>query len=134
MLNPVARPQVTTTYQLTAYSAEGCRLSDRILIVVENRSRLYAPNAFSPNGDGVNDFFSIYARGDEVAEIAMRVFDRWGALVFFKEGMQANAELDGWNGMIRGRAAAPGVYVFVAEITFQDGSKEIAKGEVTLLR
>ncbi|MCP4269205.1 MAG: gliding motility-associated C-terminal domain-containing protein, partial [Candidatus Brocadiaceae bacterium] len=88
------------------------------------------PNAFSPNGDGFNDYFTLYA-GKSVKMIKLlQIYDRWGGLVFKQETFLTNNEHFGWNG----KNAEVGVYVYFAEVELNDGSKEILKGEVMLIR
>lgn len=133
-LSTIARPAASITYRLTAFNPKGCRIEDQIRIVVEERSRLYIPNAFSPNNDGVNDRFSLFAQSGEVQSFTLRIFDRWGSLVFERDQMLANAVQDGWDGEVRGQEAHPGVYVYFSEITYTDGTEEIVSGEVLLIR
>jgi gliding motility-associated-like protein len=129
----IARPSVTTTYQLIAKSANGCVLKDILTVVVEKRLRIFAPNVFSPNGDNLNDRFTIYY-GSEVAQInSLRIFDRWGAMVFSGENLGAD-ENSGWDGFIKDKQAPIGVYVFMAEAKLKTGKIEIVKGSLTLVR
>ncbi len=133
-LTTVARPLASTTYKLTAYDPKGCSISDEIRITVEERSRLYAPNAFSPNQDGINDYFNLAARADDVAALTLRIFDRWGSLVYEREQLPADDTSDGWDGRIRGQPAHEGVYIFFADIRYTDGTEERVSGEVVLIR
>ena len=134
ILNPTARPQRTVTYTLKATDAKGCSVSDQITVVVEDRSRLYAPSAFSPNDDGVNDYFNLFSRSDDVDSYILRIFDRWGGLLFEGDEMRPNALQEGWDGRVRGQRVSPGVYVFFAEVKYIDGTEEIVSGELNLLR
>ena len=94
---------------------------------------MYAPNIFSPDGDGVNDVFTIYARG--VTEIrSLQVFDRWGAEIFLVEHLQPNDELRGWDGRFRGKELNPAVFVWQAVVEFVDGEVEVYSGDVTVQR
>ncbi len=85
------------------------------------------PTAFSPNGDGFNDIFSIF--GDELLSAEMFIYNRWGTEIFTSEGLGT-----GWNGEIDGEPAEIGVYVFYANITFVNGDQELRKGNITLIR
>lgn len=92
---------------------------------------VYVPNAFSPNDDGVNDQFQAYV-GCTVTQFDLRVFNRWGQLVF----STVNAE-DGWDGTIKGEAAISAVYTYVLKVTYDQEGKEkseIKTGDVTLIR
>jgi gliding motility-associated-like protein len=126
---PEAKPFRDRLYHLRATDANGCSVEDRVVVKVDRRVRYYAPNAFSPNGDGKNDEFVIY-RGLGVKEIqCLQIFDRWGNQVF----VQKTGE-PGWDGTFRGKLAASGVYVFFAELKLGDETIEIVSGEVLLVR
>ncbi len=130
----VAGPVVTTEYILTVVDTNGCTASDDIRIFVDRRRKVYIPNAFSPNGDGVNDSFIIY--GDEsVRQVRhLMVFDRWGEMVFNRKEMPINDPISGWDGKLNGRLMKPAVFVYMAEVEFIDGALETFEGEVILLR
>jgi len=130
----IARPLVSTTYRLTAFDPKGCDISDQVTITVEERSRIYAPNAFSPNDDGINDIFSLFARSDDVEAYTLRIYDRWGSLIFEQDTLAANVDREGWDGTIRGLEAHEGVYVYMAEVNYNDGTNETVTGEIVLLR
>jgi gliding motility-associated-like protein len=129
-----AVPVDVVTYEFTATNAFGCEVSETVQIDVEKPRRANGANGFTPNGDGVNDRFFIQG-GTKVQEVAvLRVFDRWGELVFEGTDMPINSAIDGWDGTFRGQDAPSGMYVWYAEIIFQDGHKEVIKGDITLLR
>jgi gliding motility-associated-like protein len=129
----VARPAVTTVYQLVVRSSNGCILRDNLTVLVEKRLRIFAPNVFSPNGDNQNDYFQLYY-AQEVERINyLRIFNRWGELVFEVEN-PSNDETSGWDGSHKGQPAPVGVYVFVAEAMLRSGTKELLRGSLTLLR
>ncbi|MFN0216447.1 MAG: gliding motility-associated C-terminal domain-containing protein [Saprospiraceae bacterium] len=93
-------------------------------------SRIYIPNAFSPNSDGENDVFTVFGRN--AGTITLQIFDRWGSLVFRETG---NETLEGWDGTFRGNDSAVGVYVYYVNFTDnQTGQLERITGSVTLLR
>jgi len=87
----------------------------------------FVPNAFTPNGDGNNDVFYVYANG--VERIDCYIFDRWGEKVFEFHNIH-----DGWNGEYKGRQAPVDVYVFSLDLVYLDGSSKHAKGSFTLIR
>lgn len=130
---PWAKPLQPTAYTLTITDLNGCTATGRTLVRVDRNRYLYAPNIFSPNGDGINDMFLLYGRG--VAEIEMlQLFDRWGNRVFERKNFQPNDESLGWNGNYRGQAVNPAVYVWQAVVRFADGQSEVFSGDVTVLR
>ena len=132
-LDPMATPTEATTFTVTAY-LNGCEISDELTIHVEFKSPIYVPSAFSPNGDNVNDLFQIYA-GPRVTNIkSFMVFDRWGDMVSLHEDFTPNDPSIGWDGKLGGKDMRPAVFVWFAEIELVDGSTEVLKGEVSLMR
>jgi hypothetical protein len=65
---------------------------------------------------------------------SLKIFDRWGGLVFEKNAFQPNDFMVGWDGFFMDKKANPGVYAWFADVEFRDGKRELKKGEVTLLR
>lgn len=131
---PVANPIFTTNYKVSVVDDKGCRASSNIVVKVicENRN-YFIPNTFSPNNDGQNDIF--YPRGRSLDRIqSMRIFNRWGELVFERKNFPANSQSDGWNGMIRGKQAASDAYVYIIEVICDNGQVVPLKGNVTLIR
>jgi len=96
--------------------------------------RVYVPTAFSPNDDGINDALEVFPYCDWPFEIhSLKVFDRWGSLVYASEG-QAET---GWDGSVRGQAAATGTYVWVLEYSVERNGVMrtlVEKGETNLMR
>ncbi|KAA3635145.1 MAG: hypothetical protein DWQ02_10310 [Bacteroidetes bacterium] len=105
-------------------------IKDEIDIVFEDCREFYVPNAFSPNFDGINDYFLIYDDGDIVNISHLTIFDRWGGLVYENKNLVPNVESSGWNG----RDAAAGVYTWFAKIEFKDGKTVMESGDVLLIR
>lgn len=129
------KPFISTTYSIEVTALNGCTDNDKITVLVDRRRQIYVPNVFSPNGDGSNDIFTVYAKPGTVRSIrSLQVFDRWGDGVFQLEGFLPNNELVGWNGTFRGKPMNPGVFVWVAEVEFMDGQVELYKGDVTIVR
>ncbi len=128
-------PRNATTYSVTVIDRNGCRAEDRVTIFVERNRRVFIPNAFSPDDDGVNDIFSIYAAPDQVRQVRkFMVFNRWGEPMFELNNFQPNNPVIGWNGEHRGKLMNAGVYVYFAEVEFFDGEVIIYKGDVLLMR
>ncbi|MDG2331752.1 MAG: gliding motility-associated C-terminal domain-containing protein, partial [Flavobacteriales bacterium] len=92
-IDPVIFPTQTTAYILTIADANGCTSSDTVVIYLDGS--LYVPNAFTPNGDGNNDFFAI--QGLEIVKFQVRIFDRWGLQLFYSDNIS-----DHWNGIYKG--------------------------------
>jgi gliding motility-associated-like protein len=130
--NPVASPLKTTTYTLEVSSAEGCKDEGSILVSVF--SKLAIPNAFTPNGDGRNDVF--YVIGGPLGSVIkdFTVFNRWGQKIFLVHNVMPDDPRYGWNGVYNGTAAPTGSYVYEIVIGFADGTQQVYRGTVVLLR
>lgn len=129
-------PTAGGLFRLAAVSARGCPASDSIRITVIDERRVYIPNAFSPNGDGVNDTFLPLVQQPNVSRIiSMRIFDRWGGLIYEQLDPTPNDALTGWDGRRNGdQPAAPGLYAYVIEVEFLDGQSRRYGGGVSLVR
>lgn len=127
-------------FQITApglYSLEGrlgeCVFSDSVLVdfYTCKECPFYAPNVFSPNDDGYNDYFQVFLPCNWL-RFRLEIFDRWGNLVFAADDPELK-----WDGFSRGREPVPGVYVWRAEWTGElfGQPKTVKKsGDVLLLR
>ncbi|GAB4491248.1 MAG: hypothetical protein OHK0019_11190 [Saprospiraceae bacterium] len=134
--NPVATPSQTTTYTLFLENGNGCSASDSVTLrILAAAPQVYAPNIFSPDEDGRNDFFTLFGNAEDFIQIELfQIFDRWGGLMFEGKGLSLNDEQRGWDGTWRGQKVPPGVYTWFAEITLADGSLIKKEGEVTVVR
>ena len=131
-LSPVAKPKVTTVYEMSTTSAEGCECKDTVTVLVINK--IDVPNAFTPNGDGNNDVWEIrYLEYYENAEIT--VYNRWGQKVFNATGYPDGSE---WDGKFNGVDMPAATYYYVIELNSgnSDTSEEddLYKGSVTIVR
>jgi gliding motility-associated-like protein len=135
-LEPYVQPLEETTYSLTIIDINGCTVSDQVVVRVDKTARVFIPDVFSPNGDGINDNLMIQAGPGVDFVRAFKVYDRWGGTVFSAENFQPNVPdpLFTWNGTYRGEAVNAGVYIYFAEIIMTDGRTIVEKGEVVLLR
>jgi gliding motility-associated-like protein len=134
-LDPLASPLDNTTYEITLIDTEGCRTVSEVLVKVDSRPRVYIPNIFSPDVDGDNERFLIFAADNHVREIrTFQIFTRWGEQVYQANQFLPNDPDYGWDGTFRGELMNPGVFVYFAEIEFLDGQVELFKGSVTLVR
>jgi gliding motility-associated-like protein len=131
---PFAAPTSTTTFYVTGYTSKGCSATDSVQVrVLCNNSQIFIPNTFSPNGDGVNDFF--FPRGKGINTVnSFRVYSRWGELMYEASPLVVNDEYAGWNGTYKGQKLAPDVYVYIVEATCDNGDPIKWKGDVTLIR
>lgn len=132
--NPSANPTFSTEYRVTVTDENGCVNTDSILVkTLCNDKNYFLPNTFSPNGDGVNDRF--YPRGSNLYNIqSIRIFNRWGQIVFERKNFPANSDSDGWDGTINGHPAPPDVYLYIVEVICNNAQVVALHGDVTLIR
>lgn len=132
--SPAARPARSGPLGLRVWDAYGCEAYDEIFFEVAPRARLYAPTAFSPNGDGINDHFTLLA-GPEVRQLQrLEIYGHWGGLLFRRESFAPGDAYLGWDGRAGGKPAAAGLYLWRAAAELLDGSLIERSGEVLLLR
>ena len=116
-------------YGVTAITKEGCTGSDSVQIL--KSCYLDIPNAFTPNGDGINDyFFPRQLLSAALTRFRMQVFNRWGQVIFETDKLDGR----GWDGRFNGVAQPNGVYVYVIEADIAGRWNEKYQGNVTLLR
>ena len=131
--NPLASPVLDTKYTLRVYDENNCEGSAQTLVRVVINKGIYLPNVFSPNGDGLNDYFTLYAPDGPIFEVeTFKVFDRWGTLLFESFGFPPNEDHFGWNGRFKGKTMDPGVYIYYAVVRFVDGTETTLRGDITL--
>jgi len=127
------RPVSETLYRVEVTDWRGCKAQDALTVRVRKDRSIFMPSAFSPNGDGINDFFTIFG-GTEVKRIkTMHVYDRWGQLLFEQYDFPPNQETLGWNGIRQGQRLKTGTYAFFVEVEFIDGFTWTYSGDVSLL-
>ncbi|MCS6935100.1 MAG: gliding motility-associated C-terminal domain-containing protein [Chitinophagales bacterium] len=123
--NPYVSPLSDQYYGIRVY-ADGCVVSDSALIRLILPNNFFIPNAFTPNGDGNNDFFYIYAQSG-VKVLEFQIYNRIGEKV--------HAGAFPWDGNYKGKPSPPGVYVYVFKLgLFGDERSIMRKGSVTLIR
>jgi gliding motility-associated-like protein len=132
--NTMAQPKQTTTYVVKVKNDGGCAAQDAVTIsVICNNGNLFVPNTFSPNGDGINDRFFPSGKGINMIKL-LRVYNRWGEVVFERGNFNANDATVGWDGKYKGQVLAPDVYVYSCDVVCQNNEVLNFKGDVTLLR
>ncbi|MCO5287652.1 MAG: PKD domain-containing protein [Chitinophagaceae bacterium] len=131
---PIAHIKKDITYAVEITSVYNCKATDTIQIKVFCKSaQVFIPNAFTPDGDGINDILMVRASG--IASVkSFRVFNRWGQLVFERNNFAPNEPTFGWDGRIRGVIQPPGVYVYTAEVICENGISYTYKGNTTILK
>lgn len=126
----IVGPSETTTYTVTVTDENGCTGTDDITIVVRSplcgEEDIFIPNAFTPNGDDVNDI--LYVRSAVITELEFFIVNRWGQEVF-----RTNRVGEGWNGTFDGEKVAPDSYAYCVKATCLNGVQFVKSGNVTLL-
>jgi len=131
---PITTTSFTTTYTVTATDSNGCRQQARIrVIVLCQGARVFVANTFSPNGDGANDV--LYVQGKGLSRVkSLRIFNRWGEMVYERRDLAVNDPSSGWDGTFRGQKAAPDVYIYQLEVFCDNGEVLRFDGNVALIR
>lgn len=128
-----ALPEYSSNISLIVTDENGCIGEDEIDVIVDRTKGVYIPNAFSPNGDGVNDYFTVYSReGGKIEELM--VFSRWGEKVFTKTNFETNTDRLGWDGTFKGQPLDAGVFVYWARISFTHGEEEFHEGNIKIIK
>ena len=130
-----ANPSQTTVYCVTVTNATGCIDSACVTVNIQlpcpsNRT-MQVPNAFSPNGDGVNDQFCLDGWGDCISAFEVLIFDRWGAKVY-----ESKDPAFCWNGIYKGKLLDPAVFVYFIKATYEtEGVSPVApKGKIDVTK
>jgi gliding motility-associated-like protein len=129
---PLCTTNETINYTLSAKTQDGCSSSAHVVIKLEcDEARISIPNAFTPNGDGLNDLFVI--KGISLIR-HMVIYDRWGEKVFERNNFNPSDPSACWNGYFNGMEAATGGYVYFVEMQCPMGGAFSRKGTVLLIR
>jgi gliding motility-associated-like protein len=131
---PIATPKFTTSYNVAVIDSNGCKNNNSITIKVTCQGAdIFVPNTFSPNGDGSNDV--LYVRGKGLDRVkSLRIFNRWGQVVFEQQNFPVNSSMYGWNGTYKGNKALPDVYVYQIEIFCENSEIMRFEGNVALIQ
>ncbi len=128
-------PTVSEQVTLELLIGNGCSVSDSLFIEVLEVREVYLPNVFSPNADGVNDVFTVFANTANVALVEeLKIFNRWGALVFDNNNFLPNDPQSGWDGIYKNGIVSPGVYLYTSTVRFVDGVVLRYSGDVSVVR
>ena len=134
-LNTLATPFSTTQYRLLVVSNAGCEARGNLLLTVDETRKVYGPNIFSPDDDGTNDRFTIFADPLTVVKIkSLQVYSRWGEAVYERRDFAPGDTNIGWDGTFKGQKLNPAVFVWQAVVEFVDGREVFFKGDVMLQR
>jgi gliding motility-associated-like protein len=126
--NTIVQPTVTTKYYVEISNSPYCKRRDSVIVKVDFIcGDFFVPNAFSPNGDGLNDIVNVH--GFCIATVTFQVYSRWGEKVF-----ESTSLTDSWDGTYQGKNMDTGVFVYRADGITIDGKPFNVKGNITLIR
>jgi gliding motility-associated-like protein len=120
----------TFTVQQIVFNAYGCSDTAYADVFIETDATLYIPNAFTPNGDGMNETFYPVGIGADETNYELLIFDRWGNLLF-----ESTTWNEGWDGMYEGKLCQEDVYVW--RLTYRSSVQKqvrVYTGHVSLIR
>ena len=124
-LNPIVSPFQTSTYILHVTDSNGCENSDTVKVILDGV--LYVPNTFTPNNDGVNDFFEI--KGLEIKSFELWIFNRWGEKIYYSNKMNSY-----WDGTYNNSPVQIDTYVWrIKYQDFQNNHVDL-NGHINILR
>ncbi|MGB0862076.1 MAG: gliding motility-associated C-terminal domain-containing protein [Saprospiraceae bacterium] len=118
---------------LMVTDSNGCVSTANIYIKVEKNLAIYVATGFTPNNDGTNDYLFIQGDDELIKVNSLIIYNRWGEVVFENKETEPNNPQEGWDGLFNGQRAVPGVYGWVTEVEFSDGSIQTLKGNTTLV-
>jgi len=128
-------PTTSEQVSLELLIGNGCAVSDSLFIKVLDVRKVYLPNVFSPNADGINDVFTVFADTNNVQLVEeLKIFNRWGALVFDNNNFLPNDLQLGWNGIYKNDIVPLGVYLYTATVRFVDGKVLRYSGDVSVVK
>jgi hypothetical protein len=120
------------TYQVTAVDSSGCQTTDEVTVFTGRdrpRYAIYVPNVFKPETED----YAVLGNPSQVKVKLMRIFDRWGELVFEARDFRPDGSTS-WNGTFRGKPLATGAFVVTVEAEFIDGTTQRIARDITLIR
>ncbi|MBX2873211.1 MAG: gliding motility-associated C-terminal domain-containing protein [Saprospiraceae bacterium] len=117
------------TFEVLLSSKLGC---DSLVELNISQQDFYVPNAFSPNGDGINDYFNIF--GAEMPFSELRIFSRWGELVHHSSAEGATLDEMQWDGRWKGQTVPEGTYTYLLKVRSRYGQGVSYSGTILLIR
>ncbi|MBP7184079.1 MAG: gliding motility-associated C-terminal domain-containing protein [Saprospiraceae bacterium] len=126
--------QGSTFYLVAQDTSTACSVTDSIHVLVYSPRNVFIPNTFSPNNDGINDYFFVQGGPDVIEVKSMQIYDRNGSMLFSNKDVSPNEQSYGWDGTYVGRKIPNGVFVYLIEIKYSDLVIIKYKGDVTIMR
>ena len=120
-------------YFLTAYDANGCSATASSKLQLIKERPVFIPNVFSPNGDGLNDTYQIFARKSVHRIQQFSIYDYEGRLMYQTNNRLPNDSAIGWDGRFNGQKMSPAVFVVLVEVELIDGTQQQYSETITLM-
>ncbi len=135
-LNPLVLATGNRLYAVNILLVNGCEINLNLRISITDQLKIIVPNIIRNDvNNGVNSSFTIYTVNGTVKEISsLRIFDRWGNLMFINKNFQPNIPAIGWDGHMNSEPVNPAVFTWIAVIKLNDGSEVIQSGDLTVIR
>jgi len=130
----IVTPFETTTYTVTASTVPGCSTSDEVTVRVLKEDDVFIPNAFTPNGDGINDRFNVFTNSSVSLIKKLTIRDNFGSIVYEAIDFMGNEYFNGWDGLFRGRPLNPGTFIYHVQVEYLDGEIKDFFGTVNLMK
>ena len=131
--SPVSKPFSAMEYIVEVRNNYDCAARDTILVKAScSAGDIYIPTGFTPNDDGLNDRFTVNGSGVRIT--SLRIYNRWGTVIFQRRNFLPNDMSSAWNGTYRGVEAPAGAYIYFVEMECNAGEKFTRKGTITLVR
>ena len=131
--NPIATAIDDIRYLVRVTDEDGCVAYDTVTIRVNKARPIYFPNVFTPEDSYPNDHFTGFG-GPAAEQISLlRIYDRWGSLIYENQNFSLNEPNFGWNGTVKGQKVE-GVFAWYAMVRFIDGAELLYKGDITVVR
>lgn len=133
--NPILTGTTDGLIQLKITTVDGCTKSLLIIvkIIIAEDTHVWAPNIISPNGDQLNDHFTLVSDDPFAMVRTMRIYDRWGSLVYLTENTLLS-NMKAWDGTHKNKTVNPGVYTYLAEIIMSNKKVLKLSGDITIVR
>ena len=132
--DPLASPKKTTIYTLVVTDKNNCTATGQSEVIVLPEIGIYFPNTITPDHNGINDNFTVYTGYSIEKIISMKIFNRWGSLIFEKNNFSPNDDSQGWDGTFKGKIVDPGVYLYYLQLEVPGKGINNFKGSVNVIR
>ncbi|MEM9548644.1 MAG: gliding motility-associated C-terminal domain-containing protein [Bacteroidota bacterium] len=127
-------PEANSELCVSVEYGDGCLMEDCMQIEVNEKTKLFIPNAFSPNNDNINDHFILNSNNSLVFIKEVMIFDRWGEMVYNQQNFNLSEDSFSWDGRKNGQLCTAGVYVYIISFMDEENQPKKITGDLTLVR